>query len=117
MPSSLVMKKFRARKLHSGSKTGRLVKNPQQAKKIEERIAALEKGGPDAAKAAANLDELALDDDLIVRQAYLRTLNRLPTADEQDRCVNYLAEAESPLAGAKGLLWTLLNTKEFIVNH
>lgn len=34
MPASEVMKKFRSGKLHSGSKTGRVVKNPQQAKAI-----------------------------------------------------------------------------------
>jgi hypothetical protein len=60
---------------------------------------------------------LTIDDEAVVRQAYLRTLSRLPTPDEVDRCVAYLADADSPLAGAKGLLWTLLNTKEFIVNH
>jgi hypothetical protein len=100
-------------------------KSAAQLKKIEERIAQLEKGGADAAgkndgavgNALRGVPELTLDDDQIVRQAYLRTLSRLPTADEQDRCLSYLAEAESPLAGAKGLLWTLLNTKEFIVNH
>ena len=60
---------------------------------------------------------LTIDEATLVRQAYLRTLSRLPTPDEMDRCAQYLAQAESPLAGAKGLLWTLLNTKEFIVNH
>ena len=53
----------------------------------------------------------------LVKQAYLRTLSRYPTADEMDRCTEYLAHASSPLDGAKGLLWTLINTKEFIVNH
>jgi hypothetical protein len=61
--------------------------------------------------------ELAIDEPTLIRQAYLRTLSRLPTPDEFTRCQNYLAQAESPLAGAKGLLWTLINTKEFIVNH
>ena len=60
---------------------------------------------------------LTLDEPRVVRQAYLRTLSRLPTPDEMDRCLAYLAQAESPASGAKGLLWTLLNTKEFIVNH
>lgn len=91
-------------------------KTAAQAKKIEERLAQLEKGGADAAK-VADAGDLALEESEIVRQAYLRTLSRLPTADEQDRCLSYLADAESTLAGAKGLLWTLLNTKEFIVNH
>src|SRR5262249_12691484 len=65
-----------------------------QLKKIEDRIAQLEKDGTDAAKAADESD-LALEENEIVRQAYLRTLSRLPTADEQDRCLSYLAEAES----------------------
>jgi hypothetical protein len=34
MPASEVMGKFRSGKLHSGSKTGRVVKNPKQAKAI-----------------------------------------------------------------------------------
>lgn len=92
-------------------------KNPQQIKRIEERIAALEKEGADATKATTETADLALDEEEIVRQAYLRTLSRLPTPEENDRCLAYLADAESTLAGAKGLLWTLLNTKEFIVNH
>jgi hypothetical protein len=96
-------------------------KNPQQIKRIEERIAALEKATAEAAagsaKAAAEANALALDEEEIVRQAYLRTLSRLPTPEENDRCLAYIAQAETPLAGAKGLLWTLLNTKEFIVNH
>ncbi len=95
-------------------------KNPQQVKRIEERIAALQKDGADAAVGNALRgvpEELALDEQEIVRQAYLRTLSRLPTPEENDRCLAYIAAAETPLAGAKGLLWTLLNTKEFIVNH
>ena len=61
--------------------------------------------------------DLIVDDETVVRQAYLRTLSRLPTPAEMDRCLAYLDDADSSAAGAKGLLWTLLNTKEFIVNH
>jgi hypothetical protein len=53
----------------------------------------------------------------LVKQVYLRTLSRYPSPTEMDRCTEYLASASSPLEGAKGLLWTLINTKEFIVNH
>jgi hypothetical protein len=60
---------------------------------------------------------LNVDPQALIRQAYLRTVSRPPTADEIDRCTKFLAESESPLAGAKGLLWTLINTNEFIVNH
>lgn len=34
MPAKQVMKKFKAGKLHSGSKSGPVVKNPKQAKAI-----------------------------------------------------------------------------------
>jgi hypothetical protein len=61
--------------------------------------------------------ELTIDQPKLIRQVYLRTLSRLPTPDEVDRCTQYLAQADSPQAGAKGLLWALINTKEFIVNH
>ena len=65
----------------------------------------------------ADEGSLAIDEQTVIRQAYLRTLTRLPTPDEVERCQAYLDQADSPAAGAKGLLWTLLNTKEFIVNH
>jgi hypothetical protein len=88
--------------------------NDQQAKRLQARIAELEKQqGP----AEDETGKLTIDEPTLVRQAYLRTLSRLPTEDELDRCLGYLAQADSPAAGAKGLLWALLNTKEFIVNH
>jgi hypothetical protein len=33
------------------------------------------------------------------------------------RCNEFLAAAPTPVEGVKGLLWALVNTKEFIVNH
>ena len=53
----------------------------------------------------------------IVQQAYLRTLSRHPDEDELARAQRYLSESEDPVKGARDLLWTLVNTKEFIVNH
>ncbi|MGV3608017.1 MAG: DUF1549 domain-containing protein [Planctomycetaceae bacterium] len=53
----------------------------------------------------------------LIREAYLRTLSRLPSESEKKRCEEFLSEAATPMDGLKGLLWTLLNTKEFIVNH
>jgi hypothetical protein len=61
--------------------------------------------------------QTAFDGAVMVRQAYLRTVSRPPTADEQARARRYLAEAESPEAGLRDLLWALLNSKEFILNH
>jgi hypothetical protein len=89
----------------------------RQIKQIETRIAELEKAAAKKKEIAEKPGALALDQPVVVRQAYLRTLSRLPTPDEMDRCLAYMAQADSPANGAKGLLWTLLNTKEFIVNH
>ena len=89
----------------------------QQIEKAEQRLAEMEKAAGIQPAPAPGGGTLAIDPPTLIRQAYLRTVSRLPTPDEQDRCTQYLAQAESPLAGAKGLMWTLINTKEFIVNH
>ena len=53
----------------------------------------------------------------LVRQVYLRTLSRPPDEAETARALEYMADSGDQVAGLKGLLWVLLNTKEFIVNH
>jgi hypothetical protein len=53
----------------------------------------------------------------IVRQAYLRTLSRPPTEPEASRAASYFSETASVREAARDLLWALLNTKEFLVNH
>jgi hypothetical protein len=63
--------------------------------------------GREAASAANSL----IDD------AYLRTLSRLPSTEETRIASEYLAASESLPDGLRGLLWTLVNTREFIVNH
>ncbi|MCE9528421.1 MAG: DUF1549 and DUF1553 domain-containing protein, partial [Planctomycetales bacterium] len=89
--------------------------NKEQLERLQARLAELSK----------NLDELTIEPKPepmenapeLVKQVYLRTLSRYPSPDEMSRCTEFLASASSPLEGAKGLLWTLINTKEFIVNH
>lgn len=53
----------------------------------------------------------------IVRTAYLRTLSRPPTPSEAERAQTYFAEAASFREALNDLLWALLNTKEFALNH
>jgi len=53
----------------------------------------------------------------IVQQAYLRTLSRNPTRQEMQRCLQYVQDDPNKLNAMRGILWALLNTKEFIVNH
>jgi len=52
-----------------------------------------------------------------VRKTYLRTLSREPKKDELDKALAYVESSDDHLNGVRDLLWALLNTKEFIVNH
>jgi hypothetical protein len=53
----------------------------------------------------------------IVEEAYLRTLSRFPSEAESKIAVEAIQAASDPVAGMRDVLWALLNTKEFIVNH
>lgn len=53
----------------------------------------------------------------IIEEAYLRTLSRKPTDFEVNRSQNAIVDAETPTRGLSDLLWALINSKEFILNH
>ncbi len=61
----------------------------------------------------------ALARDELIDEAYLRTLSRFPTSDERDRVAAQLAElpADNREEAARSLLWSLINSKEFLLNH
>ena len=40
-----------------------------------------------------------------------------PKRDELDKALAYVESSDDHLNGVRDLLWALLNTKEFIVNH
>lgn len=89
-------------------------------KRLEERLAALRK--PAESRAAspdsgAPLDLSADDRRDLIERAYLRTLGRTPDASELAASLAYFETASDPVAGLRGILWALLNTKEFITNH
>lgn len=52
-----------------------------------------------------------------IDDAYLRTLSRKPTDAEAAAAQEFVADAKDQLDGLRGVMWALLNTKEFIVNH
>lgn len=52
-----------------------------------------------------------------VREAFSIVLGRAPDAIELKQCVAMLASARSPESGASNLLWALLTSAEFQVNH
>lgn len=59
----------------------------------------------------------SLNTDELVREMYVRTLSRHPNDAEMSKTREYLTEAKDPVSGVRDVLWALLNTKEFIVNH
>lgn len=55
--------------------------------------------------------------DEIVPELYLAAWSRRPTAAELDTCRQFLAEASDPPTFYQDLLWTLLNSKQFLYVH
>jgi hypothetical protein len=64
-----------------------------------------------------NVPQPDLDVRSVIRQAYLRTLGRYPTGAESDRALRNYDESRDAAAGTRDLLWALVNTKEFVINH
>jgi hypothetical protein len=58
-----------------------------------------------------------IDQDALIREAYLRTLSRPPHGDELTRAKEHFASSPTPTSAVRDLLWALVNTKEFIINH
>ena len=53
----------------------------------------------------------------LVRAAYLRSVSRPPSESEVASGLEHLAQAKDLRSGLKDLLWALVNTKEFLLNH
>jgi hypothetical protein len=53
----------------------------------------------------------------LIEEFYLAALSRRPSAKEQAAALKLLRAAPSPREGAEDLLWSLLNTREFLFNH
>ena len=78
---------------------------------VEAAPAAAESSKPDAI-AASNVNFTE-----IINEAYLRTLSRYPTEEEVRTSQAYISESPDAVDGVRGVLWALLNTREFMVNH
>jgi Protein of unknown function (DUF1549)/Protein of unknown function (DUF1553) len=53
----------------------------------------------------------------LVRKLYLRTLSRYPREQESTRALAYLNNSDNLFKGMRDLVWAVVNTEEFIVNH
>ncbi len=65
----------------------------------------------------AALARSKLTDEELVEELFLSTLSRLPRADEKTEAVKHLSEAKTRAAAVTDLIWALVNTREFILNH
>ncbi len=55
--------------------------------------------------------------DELIQEAWLRTFSRMPNEEERAIGREHLASAKDEISGLRDLLWALLNSKEFILNH
>lgn len=112
--ASLQSQLERAEKYLADARRSRRESRIEDAKKrIAELQKQIERLTPQKSDAPAQVADVSQ----IVDEVYLRTLSRFPTDEERQIAASFLAGAGSAAAGARDLLWTLINTKEFIVNH
>lgn len=84
--------------------TLKLLNNSGYYRAMEERITEIEAEHPSSAD--------------VIDQCYLLTLSRLPSQDERDLMVEFAAADDRGLtSGHARILWILLNSSEFAVNH
>jgi hypothetical protein len=65
----------------------------------------------------AELSKSKMSDEQLVEEAFLATLSRFPTAAQKADALKHLKEAKSRAEGVTDLVWALVNTREFILNH
>jgi hypothetical protein len=109
-----------ARKAEKKQQVQQLTRQLQQARR---RLAQLARGGNNPPQRGQGGDPSSgekltkVDAESIVQRAYLRTLSRFPTETELKKASAYIRGADTTINGVRDVLWALLNTKEFIVNH
>jgi len=52
-----------------------------------------------------------------IRELYLATFSRPPTAGELDTCRDLVSRSENRRRGLENILWALCNSREFLFNH
>ena len=57
------------------------------------------------------------DPDALIEEVFLRTVSRPPSSAELNIAREDMSKADSVSGGVRELLWAMLNTKEFMINH
>ncbi|MCR9295254.1 MAG: PSD1 and planctomycete cytochrome C domain-containing protein, partial [bacterium] len=59
----------------------------------------------------------SLDTSVLIEQVWLRTVGRMPTDADHARAKIHLSESPTLTEGVVDLLWAMMNSKEFLLNH
>ncbi|HWA99101.1 MAG TPA: hypothetical protein VG713_11440, partial [Pirellulales bacterium] len=126
-PSALTLKSRSARidqlrsQLKSAEKKLKNTKDKSTIKRVESErrtaereLARLEEQVREEAKAKSAVVDRTPE---LIREAYLRTFSRYPTEKETALADDYVTAAGDVTSGLRDLLWALMNSKEFVVNH
>jgi hypothetical protein len=57
------------------------------------------------------------NDNARIDDLFLGTVGRQPTESERAACQQFVVSAEKPEQGWQGVLWSLINTREFLLQH
>jgi len=91
----------------------------EQMKQYANRVAEVKTMRADLAKQLAEADkpQRKFDLDTAIGEIFLRTVSRPATTEEIAQAKADVAAAKTPADGIRDLLWAMLNTREFMVNH
>ncbi|MEO6789117.1 MAG: hypothetical protein ABI318_23590, partial [Chthoniobacteraceae bacterium] len=91
----------------------------KQMRQYEERTAAMNAKRAEMEKqiAEAEKPQRKYDVDSAISEVFLRTVSRPASAAELTQAKADVAVAKTPTDGVRDLLWAMLNTREFMVNH
>lgn len=53
----------------------------------------------------------------LIEEVWLRTVSRVPTAQEHERAVKHLESVTTVSEGIRDLMWAMMNSKEYLLNH
>lgn len=65
----------------------------------------------------AKLARSKMTDEQAVEELFLATLTRFPTESEKAEALEFLGDEKNRAEGLQDVLWALINTREFILNH
>ena len=119
----------RKKLLANAPKKPRNTQNPKAAqryqlaiKKHREAVQTLNRnirklGGVQPKSSLAKRPITVLEVDKLINETFLRTISRMPSANELNMARADISSNPDKIGAVKDLLWALLNTKEFLVNH